>query len=374
MGINSLKIILDQSHHVFKAGDTASGVLLIDVGDRVRISSVKMRIKGYTNVHWAEKRGTGPVAKHNSIGIGNTNHNPHATHFRAYEEYLNLNYIFVPEQSADLYLESGQHKYPFEVVIPNQSPTSFEHEHGRIRYLLQGTVEIPWAFDQQANKIITVISQVNLNTMAQLRDPISVSEKRKLGCLCFETNPIYATLSLKQTGFVPGESIRFNVKISNETNRTIGDISVSLHQVITLKTTRRNQTFSRDAGTQKFPQTISEKSKCEWNGSFVVPAVSPSSLNTCRIVEIQYFLVLSLVPSGPTKEFEMSIPICIGTIPIENDLKRANYQQVYQPSVFHSDLSAILDGKDDDMYIDTDYKPLYPYYDEMEQMKTQYNN
>ncbi len=369
MGIEWLDIILEKNQQVFKAGDTVCGSLRIVCSKQTKVKTVYMQIKGFTNVHWTERRGTGPVATRDSHHIVNTSANANTIHFRAYEEYLNFNFIFLSEKSTDVYLEEGTSAYPFKVVLPEKLPTSFEQEHGRIRYVLHATVEIPWGFDKNLKKIITVISQVDLNSVPGVRDPMNVSEKRKLGCLCFESDPIYTTLSIKKTGFVPGEKILFNVMVSNQSRRTIGDVTVGLEQAITLKTPTRFQTITRDAGTQKFAKTIDEKTVSNWNGSLVVPAVSPSSLKTCRIIEIQYFLTLNLNPSGPSMDFKMNLPICIGTIPLtEKQMTDRNQQPfLYQPSLFRATPNPNTDEGDKEAYFDTEFAPHYPYYDDSDE-------
>ncbi len=61
------------------------------------------------------------------------------------ENYINGNLLFLTkDQDKDLYLEPGVYTYPFRFQLPNDIPTSFEHELGRIRYYINGTINIPW--------------------------------------------------------------------------------------------------------------------------------------------------------------------------------------------------------------------------------------
>jgi hypothetical protein len=61
------------------------------------------------------------------------------------EEYLNINLIFTKElrNHEEFYLDTGEYIYPFQIQIPKQAPTSFEHSFGRICYSLNGTIDIP---------------------------------------------------------------------------------------------------------------------------------------------------------------------------------------------------------------------------------------
>ena len=50
--------------------------------------------------------------------------------------------------------------------------------HGRVRYSLNGTIDIPWAFDKHVQRSITVISPVDLNLNPALKQPYSVSQQK----------------------------------------------------------------------------------------------------------------------------------------------------------------------------------------------------
>jgi len=48
------------------------------------------------------------------------------------------------EPNKDLYLEVGEYAYPFQIPLPIDLSTSFEHENCSIRYTLNATIDIPW--------------------------------------------------------------------------------------------------------------------------------------------------------------------------------------------------------------------------------------
>ena len=56
--------------------------------------------------------------------------------YSAKETYLNTTIMFSSKPpNGDLYLEVGEYAYPFQIVLPPNLPTSFEHMYGKIRYL-----------------------------------------------------------------------------------------------------------------------------------------------------------------------------------------------------------------------------------------------
>ena len=60
-------------------------------------------------------------------------------------------------------LEAGSHRYPFTFSLPPNVPSSFEGEHGYVRYTAEATMERPWKFNHVTRCAFTVISLVDLN-------------------------------------------------------------------------------------------------------------------------------------------------------------------------------------------------------------------
>lgn len=77
--------------------------------------------------------------RHNRVG------HSHLEHYRANETYINhCLKLLSKSSSSDLFLEVGNVSYPFEFILPNNLPTSFEYSHATTRYTLTGNIDIPW--------------------------------------------------------------------------------------------------------------------------------------------------------------------------------------------------------------------------------------
>ena len=57
------------------------------------------------------------------------------------ETFLNLNHvIYSVEPDDDLFLEMGQVQYRFQIQLPPNLPTSFQHRNAFIRYSAKGVI------------------------------------------------------------------------------------------------------------------------------------------------------------------------------------------------------------------------------------------
>ena len=62
-------------------------------------------------------------------------------------------------------LMSGKYEYLFTFRLPNELPSSFEGEHGWVRYTLKATVVRPWRSNYEIKVPITVNTIVDLNSV-----------------------------------------------------------------------------------------------------------------------------------------------------------------------------------------------------------------
>lgn len=69
-------------------------------------------------------------------------------------------------------LPPGHHTFPFSFVLPPSLPSSFEGGIGYVRYLVKGTIDRPWRFDDDTVRPFTVLSALDLNQqpMAGVRE------------------------------------------------------------------------------------------------------------------------------------------------------------------------------------------------------------
>jgi hypothetical protein len=255
--------------------------------------------------------------------------------------------------------------------LPTNLPTSFEHSIGNVRYLIHATVDIPWARDKHSIKSFTVISHYDLNQQPALRQPFKAFGTKILCCLFCKSDPITAEFSITKGGYVCGECIVFNVTVNNRSSREIVSCSVKLMQHLIFHATTKSKKYTRRVAFIEYPNMINAKTTETWSGSaIIIPPVCSSSNGTCRIIDVFYSVVLKFNTSGISTSTYVSIPITIGTIPLQESYytnqAQHNLSYSFEASHFESESKEVLlefEQKGEMFESDTNtFKPCYPYY------------
>ena len=61
----------------------------------------------------------------------------------------------------------------------------------------------------------------------------SATNSKTLGCLCFQSDPITATLNTDKTGYVSGELVQFDIEVENRSNRDMEGMFLVLKKLVT---------------------------------------------------------------------------------------------------------------------------------------------
>ena len=71
--------------------------------------------------------------------------------------------ISVLDANNEMQIGAGNHEYPFQFQLPENIPSSFVGEYGRIVYSIKAVVDRPWRFDHETVAFFTVDGIYDLN-------------------------------------------------------------------------------------------------------------------------------------------------------------------------------------------------------------------
>ncbi|XP_076102113.1 arrestin domain-containing protein 3-like [Mytilus galloprovincialis] len=320
--LKTFEIILSASDGFFMAGEILQGYVTVDLKYPMKMQAIRVFAKGKAFVHWTEQKMRGPgQSRYKDI-----------KHHHATEEYFDFHTTVLKNHDKcgkKFVLPAGKYSYPFRFQLPSSLPSSYEGEYGYVRYYIKAAIIKPWRMDHVTKTAFTVSSVLDLNSLPQASKSIQKSATKQLCCLCCSSGPITTFLSIDRHGFVPGESITINAEIENLSGRKIRSSSVTLKMKTTFHTTQQTRTTS-SVITQLRHSCIGKGQTDTWNGEqMFVPAIPPSYLLGCNIIEINYVLEFRVDPIGPALELYIPVNIIIGTIPLSSSVN--HYLRFQQP-------------------------------------------
>ncbi|KAL3866417.1 hypothetical protein ACJMK2_043718 [Sinanodonta woodiana] len=305
MGKDSVFVIFNNASRVFYPGQIVEGNVQLTVVESLKMREIRLTFTGDANVRWTESRST----KNGTVTVVYSNH----------ENYFNTTVPLLQKQanqSDDIILPKGVYNYPFKFQLPLNIPSSYEAVIGRVRYAVVVTVDKPWAFDLVTMGPFTVVSLLDLNKLPNVAYGGTIADEKTLCCLCCKSGPIRATLTTDRLGYVPGEAIKFRAEISNLSNRQMECSKAQLVMKVQYHARRKTRTIMNVLATLKRPPIPAGETDV-WDGyKLHVPSVPPSFLLGCKIIDIHYYVMIIVDPSGPSFDLNVPMEVTIGSIPL----------------------------------------------------------
>ncbi|KOB63269.1 Arrestin (Or S-antigen), partial [Operophtera brumata] len=131
MGIKVANIYLDNQWNTYYAGQTINGRIEYVFDSPKKVRGVHVKFKGEAHTEWYESK-----QQENTEGKTESTDTMH---------------------SNEIEIPSGKQVYNFTCTLPPVLPSSFEGEHGYVRYTVKVTLDRPWKFDQETKMAFTAI-------------------------------------------------------------------------------------------------------------------------------------------------------------------------------------------------------------------------
>ncbi|XP_060557997.1 arrestin domain-containing protein 3-like [Ruditapes philippinarum] len=304
MGKEVFQIILDNQSGVFYPGQPVTGRVDLELFDSLKVRAINLHFRGYANVHWTERSG---------------GKNKRTRHYSSNESYMNNKVcLFGKEQHGEdsVKLEPGKYSYPFNFQLPQGIPSSYEATIGRVRYFIQSEIDIPWAFDKQTKRMFTVVNLLDLNTVPNAMSGASKTDQKTLCCLCCESDPISAMVTIDRIGYVPGEGIVFRSEINNKSDREMTCSKAQLLMTVQYHATSKTRSVNNIVNEIAHGKIEGGGTDIWMNEKLHIPAVPPSYLQGCNIIDIRYYLMMNVDPSGLGFDLNVPVEVVIGSIPL----------------------------------------------------------
>ncbi|XP_034229980.1 uncharacterized protein LOC117638914 [Thrips palmi] len=311
----TLRIEFDRPDAVYFAGELVTGRVCLHVTKPKRVTGFSIQLRGVANVRWTER--TSRSRRRGS----------HSETYSASETYFDNKVFLLGGTTGEVEISPGDHVYNFECLLPSVVPSSFEGHHGSIRYTATAAMHRPWKFDHTAKTAFTVISHLDLNSRLQAREPVSSGATKHFYCGLCRSGPLSVDVHLPSGGYVPGQAILGQIQVDNGSGKQAQRVLCSLEKEVTWHSNRGRTKVTRTPVTATmFDGAVQTHSSKVISLVMPVPAVPPSNLEHCSIIDLQYFLKVTVEVPGFHLNLHCDVPILVGTIPafVQDGWNRTN--------------------------------------------------
>ncbi|KAM3600421.1 uncharacterized protein V6R79_023212 [Siganus canaliculatus] len=284
---------------VYGPGESISGTVKIRTGNSLQYKAIKVMCQG-------------------SCGISNKMND---SSWAVEEQYFNST-LSVADKGT---LTAGEHSFPFQFVIPVAAPTSFEGPFGKIIYRVKAAIDTPrFSKDYKAQRAFYLLNLLNLNEVPNIEHLSYAVTTKKFNYLLVKTGTLMLKARSDLRGYIPGQVIKLATEIHNKSGKDTGCVLASLIQKVTYKTKRPVidlRTIAEVEGAG-----VKAGKHAEWREQIIVPPLPQSGLAGCSLVDIDYFIQVSL----KSPDAVVTLPIYIGNIAVNVSPSR-----VMSPSPLH---------------------------------------
>lgn len=290
---------------IYYPGETVSGTVEFTLTEPKRYNSIKVDFLGGAKVRWS--------GWSRSI-IGQ-------------EKYIKESMqLWNPEQSHCGTIGPGFFSFQFQFAIPSHVPSSFEFQGRRnasanISYKIEARAVSTGAlqFDRKTSSEILIAQLISINGANQAA-PVRQVKQKQVGCLriCCAAGNVEFVAKLPHTGYcvTNQDVIPLMVDVQNNSTRVIS-MKASILQQVELSV-RNHHLVSYKSMSKISSDVVRPGATYIWNPTdwIVPPEIQPSLLG-CRIIQADYFLMVSAVISHAVN-LNCCIPLLLGNLPFDN--------------------------------------------------------
>ncbi|XP_052122264.1 arrestin domain-containing protein 4-like isoform X1 [Frankliniella occidentalis] len=311
----SVIIVYDRPSAEYLAGETVTGRVIVHLDQPTSIKEITLRLKGETKLDGVLALLNQMTAVGTILRLVNP---PHEIFYKSKTQLLGGG---DKPKHQDTKLEPGTHAYPFEFTLPATVPSSFTSKNtGRTLFSAKALVRWDKADDQSAESEMIVFEPVDLNLLLpHIAEPFAKTDSKYFWTLGSKSGPLTMSVRVPSQGYVPGETIPFEVEVDNKSTFVVHRVEVAVSQHVKYYfNLRKVPEFIKVAKVELEHSQVKGGEAKAFKHSITVPERTPPTVqnNKSKHVKWKYFLTANAVVDQGHINLRVSAPIVIGTLPV----------------------------------------------------------
>ncbi|KAM9325538.1 arrestin domain-containing protein 1 [Gastrophryne carolinensis] len=283
--VQLFEISLLESRVIFSPGEALCGTVTLRTGAPLHYKAIKVNCLG-------------------SCGVSNKAND---TSWSVEEQYFSGTFSLADKGT----IQPGEHSFPFQFLLPESAPTSFEGPFGKVIYQVKAVIETKkLSKDYKTSKQFYVLRPLDLNEIPDIGQLSCATTAKKFNYLLVKSGQLLLSVTTDLRGYIVGQVIKIHTELENKSGRDTGVIVASLIQKVTYRSKRSVYDLRTIAEVEGAP--VKAWKHAVWNEQILVPALPQSILQGCNLIQIEYYLQVSV----KNPEASVTLPIYIGNIPI----------------------------------------------------------
>lgn len=151
--------------------------------------------------------------------------------------------------------------------------------------------------------------------------PCQLEKTRHYWCGPCSSDPLTVIARIPQSGFVPGQLIHIEAEVTNMSQVPVREIAFTLRKVIGYhsQTPRMHTKQEVTKIVQKSAGGVQKNDCRRFETMLEIPPLPPSSFNMCKVITIQYEIVVKARANGVHSDTVICMPITMGTTPLNSN-------------------------------------------------------
>ncbi|CAG9759982.1 unnamed protein product [Ceutorhynchus assimilis] len=280
---------------------------------------IRIRLQGREHTSWT---------KHETYYDSSANENKSRTaRYSGNRTFLKQDGI-VRDQGT---LPSGKHVFPISFQLPNDIPGSFECQYGNISYTIKLTVHKAFKIDLEDTKQIKISAPLRLkNIDSVMLRGCELEDEKTICCCCCTGGYVEMQVSLHCKTFALGYPGFVKVYILNMSNVNVDDLTVTIGQTLTFKTTDPGSDYKYDVEQIAVCHNrgVDAHADKTYNLSIDMPrsAVIPN-FTRCQLFRCEHELTVTAGLSGCHNNLDVSTDVAVSHEPSLNMHPPGNHEE-----------------------------------------------